>query len=138
MSQKRTPTHELVQIYPQSWDGVLVRNRLREAFDIERRLPGSRRNYSAWPFPALERIAMMNWQTLDNAPKDGSMFLANTSDFEHGKAFNRCVQEARWIGKTPDDPIGHFASKNGQMVTHWMPLPDDPLRPNIHKRGGET
>lgn len=67
------------------------------------------------------------WQSLETAPKDGSKFLANTSDFEGGVAFNRCVQEARWSGKTPDDRIGHFTSKNGQMVTHWMPLPDDPL-----------
>jgi len=63
---------------------------------------------------------MTQWLDLESAPRDGSKFLANTCDFEYGVAFNRCVQEARWTGNS-------FASKNGQMITHWMQLPDDPI-----------
>jgi Protein of unknown function (DUF551) len=66
------------------------------------------------------------WQPRDTAPKDGSKFLAFTADFEHGVRFNERVQEARWTGKTPDDPLGYIASSNGQIVTHWMPLPAAP------------
>lgn len=73
------------------------------------------------------------WHPIETAPKDGSLFLACTYDFEFGLAFNYCVQEARWSGKTPNDMIGHFASKNGQLVTHWMPRPEPPWRNN-----GET
>lgn len=69
----------------------------------------------------------MEWRSMVTAPRDGKKFLAFTADFEHGMQFNECVQEARWSGKTPDDPIGHFQSRNGQMVLGWMPLPP-PLR----------
>ena len=65
----------------------------------------------------------MEWQTMDTAPRDGKKFLALTCDFEYGCAFNKRVQEAKWSGKEPDDPTGHFQSDNGQMVTRWMPLP---------------
>lgn len=68
----------------------------------------------------------MMWQTTDTAPKDGTTFLAFTADFEGGVRFNCRVQEAKWSGKTPDDRIGHFRSANGQIVTHWMPLPAPP------------
>lgn len=71
----------------------------------------------------------MTWQTLDTAPKDGTKFLAFTADFEYGTAFNHRIQEAKWSGKTPHDPAGHFMSQNGQMVTHWMPLPAPPADP---------
>src|SRR3569623_363940 len=70
---------------------------------------------------------VVGWRTMDSAPKDGSKFLAFTADFEFGHRFNERVQEARWSGKTPSDPIGNFASINGQIVTHWMPLPAAPL-----------
>lgn len=66
------------------------------------------------------------WQPIETAPKDGTRFLAFTSDFEYGVSFNQCVQEARWSGKTPDDHVGHFQSRNGQMVLYWMPMPAPP------------
>ncbi len=69
----------------------------------------------------------MKWQPLATAPKDGTIFLAFTADFEYGVRFNYKVQEAKWSGKTPDDRVGHFQSDNGQMVLYWMPLPESPI-----------
>lgn len=69
---------------------------------------------------------MSDWQDLSTAPRDGSKFLAFTADFQYGAHFNFRVQEARWSGDSPDDPVGHFQSENGQLVTHWMPLPPPP------------
>lgn len=66
------------------------------------------------------------WQKLDTAPRDGSTFLAFTADFDGGARFNECVQEAKWSGKTPDDRIGHYQSRNGQIVLRWMPRPPFP------------
>ena len=59
MSEKHTPAHGLAQIHPQAWDGALVRNRLCEAFEIERRLPGSRHGSTAWSFPVIYSFADM-------------------------------------------------------------------------------
>lgn len=70
---------------------------------------------------------MGEFQPIDTIPaafKDGRKFLAFTADFQFGARFNERVQEARWSGKTHDDPIGHWASHNGQIVLGWMPLPD--------------
>jgi hypothetical protein len=67
---------------------------------------------------------MTQWQPLDTIPhefRDGRWFMARTADFENGRESNARIQKARWSGETPDDPSGHFASRNGQMVTHWMP-----------------
>ena len=69
---------------------------------------------------------MNSWQPRETAPKDGKRFLAFTADYEFGKRFNCRVQEAKWTGKTPDDRYGSFQSSNGQIITHWMPLPDPP------------
>lgn len=66
------------------------------------------------------------WRDIEGAPRDGKKFLAFTCDYENGIRVNECVQEARWSGKTPDDRVGHYQSKNGQIVTHWMPLPLPP------------
>ena len=59
MSQKPALPHQVSQIHPQVWDGALVRNRLCEAFEIERRLPGSRHGSAAWPFPIVYSFADM-------------------------------------------------------------------------------
>jgi hypothetical protein len=83
-------------------------------------------NYKALK-TSLDGIRTMSeWQPIETAPKDGRRFLAFTADFQYGRRFNERVQEARWSGKTPDDLIGHFASDNGQIITHWMPLPHPP------------
>jgi hypothetical protein len=42
---------------PPQWSGELVRERLCEAFDIERRLPGKRRAVSAWLFDTVDTFA---------------------------------------------------------------------------------
>lgn len=69
----------------------------------------------------------MTWRPIESIPPefmDGRKFLAFTADFMYGQRFNECVQEGKWIGKTPSG--GHFASSNGQIITHWMPLPEPP------------
>lgn len=72
--------------------------------------------------------AVPDWQPIETAPKDGSVFLAFTADFSSGVRFNCLVQEARWSGTSPYDLAGHFQSRNGQIVTHWMPLRNHPRR----------
>jgi hypothetical protein len=44
---------------PQPWHGKLVRERLCEAYDIDRRLPGSRRGSSSWLFATVDTFADM-------------------------------------------------------------------------------
>lgn len=75
----------------------------------------------------------MEWRNTDTAPRDGSTFLAYTADFCGGGPYNERIQEARWSGKTPDDPIGHFRSDNGQIVMCWMPSPRYPNREELRK-----
>lgn len=66
-------------------------------------------------------------ETIDTAPRDGTEFLARVMDrfpFSPGPEYR--WDFARWSGKTPDDLIGHFASRSGSLVTHWAPLPPPP------------
>jgi len=42
---------------PVTWTATLVRERLREAYEIERRMPGRRRSSSAWLFPTVDTFA---------------------------------------------------------------------------------
>jgi hypothetical protein len=42
---------------PLAWTGPLVRARLGKAYDIDRRLPGSRRGSSSWLFATLDTFA---------------------------------------------------------------------------------
>ena len=69
------------------------------------------------------------WRDIASAPKDGTKFLADTCDYQFGMSFNRKVQEARWIGSSPDDPAGGFCSDNGQIINGWQPLPPAPEKP---------
>jgi hypothetical protein len=73
---------------------------------------------------ALEAFAKP--QPIETAPKDGRKFLAFTCDYQFGSRFNTRWQEGRWDGRTPDDAVGSFQSDNGQIITHWLPLPPDP------------
>jgi hypothetical protein len=66
-------------------------------------------------------------QPVDTAPRDGTEFLARVMDrhpFSAGPEYRWDL--AKWSGKTPDDHLGHFASRSGSIVTHWAPLPEKP------------
>lgn len=82
--------------------------------------------FGAYAALRLAKEDYMEWQPRETAPRDGKTYLAYTADFCGGSAFNICIQEAKWCGKSPDDTIGHHQSRNGQIVLYWMPLPDPP------------
>lgn len=67
---------------------------------------------------------MSEWQDISTAPKDGTWFLAATTD-PH-PAFVGMIEETMWIVRWDD---GHWRIElDGQSArpTHWQPLPVPP------------
>jgi hypothetical protein len=61
ISVAQTPTPS---VPPERWTGAWVRSRLRQAFEVEQRLPSGRRNggASAWPFEVTHEFSeMVGW-----------------------------------------------------------------------------
>ena len=52
---------------PVTWTAILVRERLREAYEIEKRMPSRRHSSSAWLFPTIDTFADIVGRT-DVAP----------------------------------------------------------------------
>lgn len=68
---------------------------------------------------------MTDWQPTETAPRDGTSFLAWCVERPPWSALHEFVDVAKWVpGPTPQS--GHFASRSGAMVSHWMPLPKPP------------
>lgn len=72
----------------------------------------------------LKRPAPLDggWMPIKDIPdkyRDGRKFLALTADYMHGHRFNENIQVGRWSGS-------HYASRDGQIITHWQPLPAAP------------
>jgi hypothetical protein len=73
---------------------------------------------------------MSDWQSIETAPKDGTMVLL---------AWGTCsVASGFWW--TPDrfSPVGHWhiGDTEDRLPTHWMPLPDPPaVTPQAETRG---
>lgn len=64
---------------------------------------------------------MMQWQKMENAPRDGREMLVRTIS---GSAWGPAIRGydiAVWVGKA-DDPAGRFSSRSGAICTHWTPL----------------
>lgn len=71
---------------------------------------------------------IIDWQSMETAPRDGSIFMAWC--VETGR---QGVDQARWDGKSPRDPIGRFATRYGWIVAAWAPMPKPPEKmPYIH------
>jgi hypothetical protein len=63
--------------------------------------------------------------SLDDAPRNGTEFIARVMDrFPFSAAPEYRWDIAHWSGKTPNDPIGHFASRSGSLVIAWASLPE--------------
>ena len=83
---------------------------------------------------------MSEWQPIETAPKDGTMFIgwvsAQRHSAEDGGGSGRfhdtsCVDFCAWrnVAESPDGGyVDNFAGQVGdwQHVTHWMPLPAPP------------
>lgn len=83
---------------------------------------------------------MSEWQPIETAPKDGTLFLCWVSAVRHGETDDgqQYQQDASqidfcaWRNGPPDMPEhGYFDPCCGQVgdaqgVTHWMPLPEPP------------
>ena len=99
--------------------------------------PGSM--LSAAPVAApVEHAAVPQWQTIETAPKDGTMFLCWVSAVRYGETDEG--QQYQQDASQPDfcwwrdgsDGNGYFDPACGQIavsqdVTHWMPLPAAPV-----------
>lgn len=82
----------------------------------------------------------MEWQPIETAPKDGSMFLCWVSAVRYGEAddgqpYEQDVSQVdfcSWRDGPPDMPEYGFFDPyccqigDSQAVTHWMPLPPAP------------
>lgn len=72
---------------------------------------------------------MSEWQTMDTAPKDGTTILIHNPHWADGT-----VHPAKWF----DDPSGlgcdwqtidgWWSDGCDDSPTHWMPLPDAPVK----------
>ena len=72
----------------------------------------------------------VQWQPMETAPRDGKPFLAwclERPPFDPAPTWFHDI--AKWSGRTPDDPAGHFAATSGAFVTRWQPLPPPPTEP---------
>jgi hypothetical protein len=65
------------------------------------------------------------WQPIETAPKDGAKFLAYCV---HGMGAPQFTQEIAWWSPAPTGYSygGRFATRSGNIPTHWIPLPDPP------------
>jgi len=65
------------------------------------------------------------WESIESAPKDGSVILIGLPVVGNLTADDRRVYEGRW-----NEEEGMFTSVNGFLLfdeaTHWMPLPEPP------------
>ena len=71
----------------------------------------------------------MKWQTIDTAPKDGTVIIAYqpSGTFFSGHKYPEVVGIASW--QEPDDlNPAHWSGPLGPKghPTHWMPLPSPP------------
>lgn len=68
----------------------------------------------------------MDWQPIDSAPKDGTRFLA----------FRDGIMEVVWFKRDwfyeGDTGLGsdNWLYPKDHQPTHWMPLPEPPVRVN--------
>jgi hypothetical protein len=60
----------------------------------------------------------MNWQPIETAPKDGEILLFGSA---YGGALDYWL--GQWCGNHWEDRDGFYLAP-----THWMPLPDEPIR----------
>jgi hypothetical protein len=81
----------------------------------------------------------MEWQPIETAPKDGSMFLCwvwaiRQGEDDDGNPYEQDVSQVdfcSWRSQPDLGDVGWFDPYCGQIgeaqdVTHWMPLPPPP------------
>lgn len=80
---------------------------------------------------------MSEWQPIETAPKDGSLFIGWVSAARWSSPDGECssyghdVSQVDFCWWTPNKGNGFFDNGAGQIgdeqdVTHWMPLPEAP------------
>ena len=67
---------------------------------------------------------MSEWQLIETAPKDGTIFLGYWIDVIRLVWWN--VECQNW----QEYPDGDFEDIRGEELTHWLPLPPIPEAPN--------
>jgi len=65
---------------------------------------------------------MLEWKTVESAPRDGRVFLGYWYDEIRLTWWN---EECKNWQEYPD---GDFEDIRGEELTHWMPLPEPPKR----------
>ncbi|TAA20316.1 hypothetical protein [Pseudoxanthomonas winnipegensis] len=91
---------------------------------------------------------MSQWQPIETAPKDGTMFIGWVSAERHsqidgeGSGYGHDTSEAdfcQWKAVVSHPDGGYFDNMMGQIgdaqaVTHWIPIPPPPTtQPEIQK-----
>lgn len=77
---------------------------------------------TAWNHRARSGDKIMNWQSIETAPKDGTrllLFQKTSGDFEN-------VQAVGWWVPIMDFGYWRVPCAEGLWPTHWMPLPAPP------------
>jgi len=71
---------------------------------------------------------IIDWQPMETAPRDGTPFMAWC-----GETGRQGIDTARWSGKEPRDPSGHFKTQYGWIPMAWVPMPKPPEKlPYFH------
>ncbi len=86
---------------------------------------------------------MNEWQPIETAPRDGSLFLCwvsavNYGETDEGQQYQQDVSQVdfcNWRTQADIPDSGWFDPCCGQIgdsqnVTHWMPLPSAPSAPS--------
>lgn len=70
---------------------------------------------------------MSEWQTLDTAPRDGTViFVWHVTRTNRHAAFDTNIKKARYLSDVHEWSVEGVGGNVPPVISHWMPLPGKP------------